>query len=160
MDAVKPQLGVGAEQEGADIEGGARLGGDEALVHLHQRLYGLQRVLRRNHRKPQTDGGVFHALHVVPGAEQLHLPVGAAVGFQPLKNLGAVVEHAGGGRQGDVLEGDDAGVMPALFIIVVHDEHMVGVVNAEAQLVRGNRFAGMGGFRNADIHKDSSCIDR
>ena len=78
--------------------------------------------------------------------------VRAAVCLQTLKDLGAVVEHAGGRRQGNILEGDDAGIVPALFITVVHDEHMVGIVDAETQLVRGGQLHGVCCFGHADIH--------
>ena len=152
MDAVEAQLGIGAEQEGTDVQGGAGLRGDEPLVQLYQSLDSLQSILGGHHRQAETDGGVLHTLHVVPGTEQLDLAVLAAVSLQALKDLGTVVEHAGGGGQGDVLEGDDAGIVPALFIGIVHDEHVVGVVDAEAQLVGGGQFDGMGGFRDADIH--------
>ena len=152
VNAVKPQLRIGTIQEGTDVQRGAGIRGDPALVNLHQRLDGFQCVLRGDYRQTQADGGVFHPLHVVPGAEQLHLTVRTAVGLQPFKDLGAVMEHTGGRGQRDVLEGDDTGIVPAFFIAVIHDEHVVGVVDAEAQLIRGEERSGMGRFRDADIH--------
>ena len=62
------------------------------------------------------------------------------------------MEHTGGRGQRDVLEGDDTGIVPAFFIAVIHDEHVVGVVDAEAQLIRGEECSGMCRFRDADIH--------
>ena len=149
---MQAQLCVRAEQERANIERCAGLGGDKALVHLHQRLHRLQRLLRGHHRQAHADTGVLQALHIVPRTEQLHAAVRAAVCLQTLKDLGAVVEHTSGRRQGNILEGDDAGIVPALFITVVHDEHVVGIVDAEAQLVRGGQLHGVCCFGHADIH--------
>ena len=47
-----------------------------------------------------------------------------------------VMEDHGGGLEGDVAVGDDARIVPALPGVVVHEEHMVGEVSSEAELVR------------------------
>jgi hypothetical protein len=46
------------------------------------------------------------------------------------------VEDHGRGFEGYLAVGNDAGIVPALTGVVVHEEHMVGEILAEAQLVR------------------------
>ena len=86
--------------------------------------------------------GVDAALGVAVGPEQLDGVVGGAVGLQTLKQLLGVVEHHAGRVQGEGLIGDDAGIVPALTLGVVHQEHVVGEDLAKAQLglVRGLGF--------------------
>ena len=153
MDAVQRQRGVGGVQERADIQAGAGVAGHPILIHTNHLLDGLQRVIGVHLRQPQTLAGAVQPGDILPGAEQLHLTVGATVGLQALEYLGAVVENAGGGGESDGAVGDDAGVVPAVLLGVVHDEHVVGKHSAEAQLVGGGQGAGMGILRNGDIHK-------
>ena len=51
-----------------------------------------------------------------------------------VKDLLCVVEHHGSGVQFKGAVGDDAGIVPALALGVIHDEHMVGELFAEAEL--------------------------
>ena len=96
-------------------------------------------------------------------AEQLDFVLRGAVGLHALKALLGVVKHHGGGVQGQGAVGHDAGVVPALALVIVHDEHMVGEDFAEAQLalVGGLGLRG-GGFGDLDIqhceHSPVLCI--
>ena len=76
---------------------------------------------------------VVHPADTVHGAEQLDGAVIGAVGLQALKDLLGVVEHLGRRIDLEGSIGDDAGVVPALAGVIVHDEHMIGHALAEHQ---------------------------
>ena len=57
--------------------------------------------------------------------------------FRPSKHSLRIVEHQRGGIQYQRLIGDDAGVMPAFALVIIHDEHMVRKDMAEAQSAGG-----------------------
>ena len=82
----------------------------------------------------QTVGRILKTLGVALGAEQLHGVVRGAVGFHALKDLLRIVEHDGSRVQLKGAIGDDAGVMPALARGIVHQEHVVAELLAEAEL--------------------------
>ena len=134
LGGVDPQGGVQSDHEGPDIQGGVLLVGHPVLLGLHQLFDGGHRQLLGNLGHTQAVGGFVHPVDVVPDAEQLDGAIGGAVGLQALENLLAVVEHLGGGVDLEGAVGDDAGVMPALALVVVDDEHMVGHGLAEHQL--------------------------
>ena len=151
---------VGGDDERADVQAGAGLGGDPVLVDGHDFLDGLHKVLLGNPGDAQAVIGVVGPLGVHVRAEQVGFAVRAAIGLQALEHGLAVVEHHGGGVQLDLLIGHDAGVMPALALGVIHDEHVVGEDVAKAQLRAGGRLRlrGSGSF-NADIqHVDRSNL--
>ena len=154
MDAVQRQRGIGGVQEGPDVQAGAGVGGHPVLIHPHHLLDGLQCVVGIHLGQAQTLTGTVQPGDVLPGAEELHLAVRAAVRLQPLEHLGAVVQDAGGGGQGNGAVGHDAGVVPAVLLGVVHDKHVVGEHGAEAQLIGGGQGAGMGILGDSDIHGD------
>ena len=153
MHTVQGQLGVRGEQEGPDIQGGAGRRGHPGLVHLHQLLDGGHGDVGGHQGQSDALGGVVQALHIGIMAEKLYFTVLAAVGLQPLKHLAGIVKDAGGGRQAQGAEGDDAGIMPALFAGVVHNEHMVGKHGTKAQLVRGGHGTGIGIFGDGEFHE-------
>ena len=101
---------------------------------LAQSLNGLNVVLYRDLGDAQTVGRILKTLGVAVRAEQLHGVVSGAVGLHALKDLLCVVEHHGSGVQFKGAVGDDAGIVPALALGVIHDEHMVGELFAEAEL--------------------------
>ena len=78
--------------------------------------------------------GVDHALCILVGAEQLDGAVWRAVRLHALKGLHCVVENHRCGIKLKRLIGHDAGVMPALFLIVVNDQHVIGIMNAETEV--------------------------
>ena len=63
------------------------------------------------------------------------LALGRLVGLHALEDHLRVVQHAGGRVNGDRCIGDDTSVMPALPLVVVHDEHMVGEILTEVQVI-------------------------
>lgn len=98
-----------------------------------------------------TLGGVVHALDVAVGAEQLDRAVGGAIGLQTLEDLLGIVQHLGGGVNLQGAIGDDAGIVPALALVIVHDEHMVGHVLAKDQSGGVRLFLQFGGAGDFDL---------
>ena len=145
---IHAQERLGGDDEGADIEGGARLGGDPVLVHGDDGLHGLHEVLHGDLGDAQTVVGVVGPLGVHVGAEEIVGAVGGLVSLQAFKHLLAIVEHHAGGGQSQVVERLDAGVVPALPSGIVHQEHVVREDLAEAQLAGG---LGLGGCGLGDL---------
>ena len=121
MGGVDAQAGIGGNDEGADIQGGAGLIGHPFPVHGHQRLDRLHEQVLVDGGDAQPLAGVVESSGVVDGAEELDAAVGGPVGLQALKDLLRVVENHAGRIQGKA-DRDDAGVMPALVRRIVHDE--------------------------------------
>ena len=156
MHAVQGERRVRRIEEGADIERRAGVGRDPGRIDLHELLDRLQAVVLVDARKAETVAGAVEPGDIFPRAEELHTAVRAAVGLEALKDLGAVVQDAGRRGHGDGPEGHDARVVPAVLVSVVHEEHVVGENGAEAELVGGRKLAGVGIFRNSDVHNDTS----
>ena len=155
MAGVDPQAGIGGNNKGTDIQGGARLAGNPVFLHLYQRLDGVQRHVLRQGGDAQTLTGVVEPAHIVHGTEELHAAVGPAVGLHPLKDLLGVVEHHGGGVQPEGPIGHDPSVVPALSGIIVHQEHMVGEGVPENQrLGVGLGFQVLGILNGELVHMD------
>ena len=70
--------------------------------------------------KTDTLGRGIHALEVLKRTEELNVALFGAVSLKTLEHLGAIVEYGAGGMQGDGTEGNNAGIMPAVFAVVVH----------------------------------------
>ena len=152
VHGVHAQGLVVAQQEGADVEGGAVGVGNPVRIQLDQRLDDLDEVLLGKLGQTEALGGIDHAAGVLLGAEQLDAAVRSAIGLQTLEDLGAVVQAGGRRMDGEVREGNDARVMPALVGAPVDQRHVVAEDFAKAQLrfVGGFRL-GCGGFFNADV---------
>ena len=132
----------GGDHGGADIERGAGHRRHPALVDLHQ---GADRFLHHrgvDFRDAQIVGGFVEAPGMVRRAKQADLAILAAEGFQAVEDRLAVVQHAGGGIQRERRVWLDAGIVPALPVLVVHQEHVVGEDLSECQ-----RLVGRGLFR-------------
>ncbi len=117
---------------GPDIEGSAGLAGDPVGVHLHNGLHRLHKQLLIHIGDAHALVGAVEALGVHVRAEEVDLLVRGQVRLHALEHHLGVVEDAAGGVQADGAIGDDLAVMPALALVVVHDEHVVGEVLAEA----------------------------
>ena len=157
LAGVDAQTDVSGEDEGTDVQRGTVDVGDPVLVHFHQSLDGLDEILDGNLGDAQTVGGILHPLGVAVRTEQLDGVVRGAIGLHALENLLGVVEHHRGGVQGEGGIGDDAGVVPALALGIVHHEHMVGEDFAKAQLVFVGGFRlGGSGLGNLDIQHDNT----
>ena len=150
---MHPQDGVGADDEGTDIQGGAVLPGDPVLVNLHQLLYPLDAKLFVNGGDGHPLVGTVEAGKILVRAEQEDVPLLAVIGLHPLKNGLAIVQAEGRRGEGQLPVGDDAGVVPALAGLIVHDEHMVAKDPPEAQLLARGRL-GLGGLGKpySDLH--------
>lgn len=125
--------------------------GHPVTVHVHQGLNSLDVVLHGDLGDAQTVGRILEALCVAVRAEQLHGVVSSAVSLHALKDLLSIVEHDGSRVQLKGAVGDDAGVVPAFALGVVHDEHMVGELLAEAQIVLVRLLLGSSGTGDLDI---------
>lgn len=107
-------------------------------------LHRLDVVLLRNPGDAEAVVGVVGPLGIHVRAEKVVGPIIPLVGLQTLKHLLAVVKHHGGGRQGEVLIGHNAGVVPTHSLGVVHDKHVVGKNPAKAQISLGLFLGGCG----------------
>ena len=133
---MDPQGGVGSDDEGADIEGGALGGGYPALLHAHQGLDPLQGQILGKLGDAQPLAGLVQPLYVVHGTEQPHAALRVPVGLHALKDLLGIVEDHAGGLQGQSGIGLDPGAVPAFARVVVHQKHVVGKHLAKHQLGR------------------------
>ena len=61
------------------------------------------------------------------------------------------MQHLGGGVDLQGAIGDDAGIVPALALVIVHDEHMVGHVLAKDQSGGVRLFLQFGGAGDFDL---------
>ncbi|MPN38868.1 hypothetical protein SDC9_186393 [bioreactor metagenome] len=94
--------------------------------------------------------GAAQPLAVFVGAEQLYLARGGAVRLQAFKALLCVVKDQCRRVQRNRRVGNDARVVPALALGVVHHKHVVCEDAAEAQCAGRFRF-GLCGFFNFNI---------
>ena len=142
-------------QERTDIERRTRLRGNPALIYTHQFPDRLQPVLLIDPRQTDTVARAVQTRHIFPRAEKLHAAVRTAVGLEPLKHLSAVVQHARGGRHADRPEGDDARIVPAVGIGIVHEKHMIGKIFSEAELIRFRQLSGVLFFSDCNVHNEA-----
>ena len=148
---------------GPDVQGRTGCGGDPVRVRLHGGLHRLNEQLLVHGGDAHALVGAVEALGVHVRTEEVDPAVRGAVGLHTLKHHLGVVEHAGGGVQADGAIGDDPAVVPALALVVVHNEHVVGEVLAKAQvgLVRlglGGGGAGYGKFVRHDCIRLSVLV--
>ena len=156
MDA---QADVRGDHEGTDVQGSAVGVGDPVLVDFHQSLDGLDKVLNGDLGNAQTVGRILHSLRVAVGAEELNGVVSGAVGLHAFEDLLGIVEHHACGVQLKGSVGNDAGVVPAFAIGVVHQEHVVAEELTEAQLALiGGLCLGSGGFDDLDIQHNKLSL--
>ena len=134
VGGVDAQGGVQTNDKGTDIQGGVLLIGDPLLIQLDQLSDTGQGQVFRHLGQGNALAGQVQPTHVVHGAEQLDGAVCGAVGFQTLEDLLGVMEDLGGWVDLEGGIGDDAGVMPALTLVIVHHKHVVGHILAEDQL--------------------------
>ena len=88
----------------------------------------------RDSRDTQALGAAVEAAQIVHRAEQLDISLRIAVSLHSLENGLAIMQHHGSGIQRKIAVGNNAGVMPALALRIVHDEHMVGKDLAKTEL--------------------------
>ena len=125
---------LGRDDERTDVKAGALCVRYPVLIELDDRLDRLNEILYRQARQAHAVVGVDHALCVLVGAEQLDGAVRGAVSLQTLKGLHCVMENHRCGIELERLIRYDASVVPALFLIVVDDQHMIGIMNTETEI--------------------------
>lgn len=108
--------------------------GHPVALHIHQSLNSLHKILFRDLGDAQTVGGILETLCVAIRAEQLNGVIRGAVSLHALKDLLRIVEHHRGRVQREGCIRDDAGIVPALALGIIHHKHVVGKFLAEAQL--------------------------
>lgn len=96
-------------------------------------------------RDAHTGGGVVHTRDVLRRPEELNGALSRAVGLQALEYLLRIVQDVCAGHEFNGTIGDDTRIVPALALVVIHEEHMVGENLAEAELVGRGLFFGGGG---------------
>ena len=152
VGAVDPQGGIRTDHEGPDIQGGALFVGDPVPLQFDQLRDAGQGQFLRNLRKAQTLGGLVHPGNVVQGPEQLDSAVGGAVSLQALEDLLRIVQDLGGGVNLQGAVRNDAGIVPALALVIVHNKHMVRHALAEHQGGGSGLFLQHRGAGNFDIY--------
>ena len=128
--------------------------GYPSFLYLYKGGQNIQRLLLVQLRQAHSLSRAVHAANVLHRAEQLYAAIGTAVCLQPLKDLGTVVQNGRGGVQVNTTKGYDAGILPALTKLVLHDEHMIGKDLAKAQLILRRHGPLLGCFCNLDLHKN------
>ena len=126
--------GVRRDDERTDVQRGTRRRRDPVGVDRHKRFDRVQEIIGRNLRDAEAAVRVVRALDVLIRAEQKDAAVFRLVGLHALEHLLAVVEHHGGGVQGNRLVRNNLRIMPALFRVVLHHIHVVREDLAEAEL--------------------------
>ena len=145
MACVHAEDGVGRNDKGAQIERSAVFAGHPVGVHGDNGLESLEVDVFGDVRDAHAGGGVVHTRDVLRRPEQLDRAFGRAIGFQAFEYLLRIVQHVRAGHELDGSIGHDTGIMPALALVVIHEEHVVGENLAEAELVgRGLCFGGGG----------------
>ena len=153
------QLRLVADDHRTDIEGSGGILGDPLLVEVDKLLQALNAEVHVHLGDAEALVGDVQTLEVLLGPEQQDAAVVGTVGLHALKGLLRIVQDGGGGAQGDGAEGNDAGVMPALALVVLHEHHVVGEDGAEAELrALGGLFLGMFGFDDGETFHDSTLF--
>ena len=154
LGSVHAQTHVVCKHEGTDIQGSTVGMGHPVTVHVHQSFNGLNVVLHRDLGDAQTVGGVLETLCVAVRAEQLDGIIGRAVCLHALKDLLSVVEHDSSRVQFKGAVGDNAGIVPAFALGVIHHEHMVGELLAKTQIALVRLCLRSSGTGDLDIQHD------
>lgn len=128
LGGLDAELGLGADDSGADVEEGARavLGKPLGAIdgnELGDELLNLDRV---EAGEGDTEGGHEQALGVQVGAEEAELAIEAPEDLETLEALGGVVKDGGRGHQGDGAVGLELGDAPARLDVIGDSDHVVG----------------------------------
>src|SRR5437773_5585742 len=98
-------------------------------------LFPYTTLFRSQLRDPEASRRVVHALDVLLGPEEPDRPVLAAERLESVEDGLGVVEDGGRGVEGDRGVRLDPRVVPALLLLELGEEHVVGEDGAEAELV-------------------------
>ena len=133
LGGLDAELGLGADDSGAEVEEGAGAGLGEPLGaidgdELGDELLNLNGV---EAGEGDTEGGHEEALGVQVGAEEAELAVEAAEDLETLEALGGVVKDGGSGHEGDGAVGLELGNAPAGLVVPGDGDHVVGADGLE-----------------------------
>ena len=103
------------------------------FIQFHQLVQSIQAKCLVQLRNAHPVIRAVDALEVFIRAEQQDLSLVTTVGFQSFKNLLAIVEAFGKRIQFDRAIGNNAGIMPAFALGIVHNKHVIGGNSAESQ---------------------------
>ena len=122
LGGMHAHLCAGADEQRADIERGpALVGGNPLLVQAHHLLHHLGEQLGRHLGHHDAPAGTLQASGILVDTEDAHLAIGAAICFQALESLLAVVQTGGCHVQFQILVGADFNLAPfAVAIIATH----------------------------------------
>lgn len=133
LGSLDAELGLGADDSGADVEEGAGTGLGEPLGaidgdELGDELLNLDGV---EAGEGDTEGGHEQALGVQVGAEEAELAIEAAEDLETLEALGGVVKDGSGGHEGDGAVGLELRDAPAGLVVPGGGDHVVGADGLE-----------------------------
>ena len=156
------QTHISSDDSGTDVQ-------RRALGVRYPVLFNLQELSQTRHsqldielRYAQTVSRLVHAAEVVARTEGLDAAVGTAVCLQALEYRLAIVQNDARGIHAEILIGLNAGVVPAVFGIIVHYEHVIGEQTAKTQLALISRLGlqSLGGDKLYIVHCNDllSCV--
>jgi hypothetical protein len=143
MAGVYAYMVIGGKNEGSDVQTGVFHIGNPPLVKLYKLLQRIDAEINVNTGDAETVSGIVHASEIVVGSEKLNRAVGGAVSLQAFKNLLGIVENHAGGVKLKGAVGYDTGIDPALPVNIVHNEHVIGKICAEGQIVKIRQLLGL-----------------
>ena len=128
------QMRLGCDDKRADVQRSALSMRNPILFALDQCLDSLNEILNRYRRQAHTCIGIDHTLCVAVRTEQLNLALRRTVCLQTLKGLHGIVQDHCSRIQLDRCVRYDAGIMPADALRMIHDEHVISIVDAETEM--------------------------
>ena len=141
-----------AKHKRAQIKRGAKRVGNPLFFQFYKCGQDLQRLILVKQRQAHSFGRAVETTDIFHRAEELNTAIGAAIGLQSLKDLGTIVQNGRGGVQLDLSTGNDAGILPALAVLIFHDEHMVRKNLAKAKRILGGHAFWLCCVRDLDFH--------
>ena len=134
LGGLDAELGLGADDGGAEVEEGARAGAGQPLgaVDRDELVDELLELGGLEAGQGDAEGAHEHALGVEVGAEEAELAVEAAEDLEALEALGRVVQDRGGGHEAEGPVGLELGGGPAGRVLPAGRDHVVGADGLEA----------------------------
>ena len=133
--------GLGGDHEGAEIQAAFRRRRHPFVVDRDQLAQRLGELGHRQLRQGQARGGTLQARAVGVGAEGPDRAVGMPVGLDAFEDFLAVMQHRRGRIQRQRAVGAHLRVVPAIRLVPLDGDHVVGEMLAEADLAGQDRRA-------------------
>lgn len=121
------------KHERTDVQRSAFLRRNPVLFTGNQLCDCLNEILFRYLRHAQTPIGIGKTAGIHLRAKQQDAVILCAVGLQSLKCLLRIMQDHGCRIHRDRSKWNDAGIVPALSSVPVHDEHVIGIIFAKAK---------------------------